>query len=288
MRRALGKGLEALFPETGPAMAPVRSAHLIPTSEIRPNSYQPRQFMDAGALADLAESIRQNGIIQPLVVRRVDGGFELIAGERRWRAAQQAGIAEVSAVVREATDAESFELALVENIQRQDLSPLEEAEAYHRMMDEFDLTQDQIAARVGKSRATVANMLRLLTLPDQVKQEIASGNITMGHARALLAAQGTARQVALAGDIVDKKLSVREVERITSTPSKKRKKAGGTGRDVNLCALEEELCGVLGTRVKLQTRGRGGVIEIHYHSEEALDRLVDQLRGSELQQSNAL
>lgn len=288
MRRALGKGLEALFPESAsPNTAPL-AERTVPISEIRPNRHQPRQAISAEALADLAESIRQNGIIQPLILRRVEDGYELIAGERRWRAAREAGLDRVSAVVREATDAESFQLALIENVQREDLSPLEEAEAYRRMLEEFGLTQEQVASRVGKSRATVANMLRLLTLPPEVKEEIAGGKLTMGHARALLAADGASRQVALAGDIVDRGLSVRDVERLASATSTKKKKAKAGTRDVHVRALEEELCGVLGTRVRLLPRGRGGVMEIHYHSNEALDRLVHQLRRSDSQHSNAL
>jgi ParB family chromosome partitioning protein len=287
MRRALGKGLEALFPESvsSPNAAP-QTERTVPISEIRPNRRQPRQAISPEALADLAESIRQNGVIQPLILRRVDDGYELIAGERRWRAAREAGLDRVAAVVREASDAESFQLALIENVQREDLSPLEEAEAYRRMVEEFGLTQDQVASRVGKSRATVANVLRLLTLPAEVKDEIVGGKITMGHARALLAADGAGRQVALAGEIVDRGLSVRDVERLTSATSKK--KRAKTGLDLHVRALEEELCGILGTRVRLLPRGRGGVMEIHYHSNDALNRLVDQLRRSDSQHSNVL
>lgn len=288
MRRALGKGLEALFPESvsSPNAAP-QTERTVPISEIRPNRHQPRQGISPEALADLAESIRQNGVIQPLILRRVDDGYELIAGERRWRAAREAGLDRVAAVVREASDAESFQLALIENVQREDLSPLEEAEAYRRMVEEFGLTQDQVASRVGKNRATVANMLRLLTLPAEVKDEIVGGKLTMGHARALLAADGARRQVALAGEIVDRGLSVRDVERLTSVTSKKKSAKTGT-LDLHVRALEEELCGILGTRVRLLPRGRGGVMEIHYHSNDALNRLVDQLRRSDSQHSNVL
>ena len=173
MRKALGKGLEALLPEASTGSAP--GERWILTEQIRPNRFQPRCRMDEEGLAELAESIRQKGVIQPLLVRRVEGGFELIAGERRWRAAQQAGLDRVAAVVREATDAESFELALIENLQREDLSPLEEAGAYRRMIDDFGLTQEEVAARIGKSRAAVANTLRLLGQPQEVKEFMGAG-----------------------------------------------------------------------------------------------------------------
>jgi ParB family chromosome partitioning protein len=285
MRKALGKGLEALFPEA--ATTPAPAERWIPTDQIHPNRSQPRQRIDEDALAELADSIRQHGIIQPLLVRRVDEGYELIAGERRWRAAQLAGLDRVAAVVREVTDSQSFELALIENIQRQDLSALEEAEAYRRMVEEFGLTQDEVAARVGKNRATVANMLRLLALPGEVKEQIAGGKLTMGHARALLAAPTAARQLALARDVITRGLSVRDTERLAAVPAY-RGQQRKAGKDVHVRAIEEELCALLGTRVRLLPRGRGGAIEIHYHSGDALERLLNYLRGQDLRQSNIL
>lgn len=289
MRRALGRGLGALLPDTSvvapPASAPATNGffdQLIATDEIRPNPSQPRQAIAERDLAGLVESIRQYGVIQPLLVRTVNGGYELIAGERRWRAAQQAGLDRVPVIVRETTDAESFELALIENLQRQDLSPLEEAEAYCRLMDEFGLTQEQVAERVGKSRATVANLVRLLGLPQEVKEQIAAGALTMGHARALLAVTTAARQIALARDIVERGISVREVERLASRPAAHRRQSKATGPDLHVRAVEEDLCRLLGTRVRLISRNRGGCIEISYHSADELERLLGFLRGREL------
>jgi ParB family chromosome partitioning protein len=285
MRKALGKGLEALLPEASTGSVP--GERWILTEQIRPNRFQPRCRIDEEGLAELAESIRQKGVIQPLLVRRVEGGFELIAGERRWRAAQQAGLDRVAAVVREATDAESFELALIENLQREDLSPLEEAGAYRRMTDDFGLTQEQVAARIGKSRAAVANTLRLLGLPQEVKEFMGAGKLTMGHARALLAASPASRQIALARDVVERGLSVRETERLAAVPQSRRQ-ARVVAVDVHVRALEEELCELLGTRVRLVPRGQGGAIEIHYHSADALERLLDFLRQRDLRESNVL
>jgi len=285
MRKALGKGLEALLPEATLTSGSVE--RLIATDQIRPSRLQPRHGIDEDGLAELAESIRQKGVIQPLLVRRVEDGFELIAGERRWRAAQKAGLDRVAAIVREATDAESFELALIENLQREDLSPLEEAGAYRRMIDDFGLTQEEVAARIGRSRATVANTLRLLGLPREIKDMIAAGKISMGHARALLAAVPASRQIALAKDVVDRGLSVRETERLAAAPSYKRRRKV-VALDVHVRALEEELCGLLGTRVRLIRRGEGGAIEIQYHSPEALERLLGFLRGRDFRESNAL
>jgi ParB family chromosome partitioning protein len=243
--------------------------------------------MDEDALAELVESIRQKGVIQPLLVRRVEGGFELIAGERRWRAAQKAGVDRVAAVIREATDAESFELALIENIQREDLSPLEEAGAYRRMIDDFGLTQEEVAARIGKSRVSVGNAVRLLGLPHDVKELLAAGKLTMGHARALLAASPAGRQIALAKDVVERGLSVRETERLAAVPAYKGQ-AKVVAVDIHVRALEQELCELLGTRVRLIPRGQGGAIEIHYHSADALERLLDFLRQRDLRESNVL
>jgi ParB family chromosome partitioning protein len=264
---------------------------LIPIDQIHPNPSQPRQSVAEDAITELAGSIRQHGVIQPVLVRTIPEGFELIAGERRWRAARRAGLEQIPAVVRESTDAESFELALIENLQRQDLSPLEEAGAYCRLIDEFDLTQDQLAARVGKSRATVANLIRLLGLPDEIKQHVDSGALTMGHARSILAVPTAAQQIALAREVVRKGLSVRDVERLAAaseSPHRKRPASPTALRDVHIKSLEDDLCRSLGTRVRLVARGRGGTIEITYHSPEELERLLGLLGEGRPQHSNAL
>lgn len=299
MRKALGRGLGALFPEgsRAPALGRIEAAaedgngashRLIPIDRIGPNPSQPRQSVAEDGIAELASSIRQHGVIQPVLVRTVAGGYELIAGERRWRAARLAGLDQIPAIVRETTDAESFELALIENLQRHDLSPLEEAGAFYRLMEEFGLTQDQLAARVGKSRAMVANLIRLLGLPDEIKQYIDSGALTMGHARAILAAPTAAHQIALAREVMRRGLSVRDIERLASDPQRSRRPSRSVTPDVHVKALEDDLCRSLGTRVRLVSRGRGGTIEIAYHSPEELERLLGFFGERELRDSNAL
>jgi ParB family chromosome partitioning protein len=261
---------------------------LVPVDRIVPNPAQPRQSIGDDGIAELASSIRRHGVIQPVLVRTLPHGFELIAGERRWRAARLAGLERIPAIIRESTDAESFELALIENLQRQDLSPLEEAGAYSRLIEEFGLTQDQLAARIGKSRSMVANLIRLLGLPDEVKHHIDSGALTMGHARAILGAPTAARQVALARETVSRGLSVRDVERLAVQSDRSRRPARTVETDVHVGSLQDELCRLLGTRVRLISRGRGGTIEITYHSPEELERLLGFFGERGLQDSNAL
>jgi ParB family chromosome partitioning protein len=291
MRKALGRGIEALFPGTGPQpVSPGAGERWIAVGEIRPNRYQPRRRFDDATIGELADSIRQKGVVQPLLVRQSDGGYELIAGERRLRAAQLAGLERVPVIVREATAAESFELALVENIQREDLSPLEEAEAYRRLLDEFELTQEMVAERVGKSRSAVANLLRLLTLPESVKEQIAAGVLSAGHARALLALPSAAQRLALAREIVSAGLSVRDAEgRVAArTPTSKGRSKASAPVNLHLRAVQDDLCRTLGTRVRIVPRGRGGSIEIEYYSAEELERLLTRLAGSDLRESNVL
>ena len=286
MRKALGRGLDALIPgagklaaqsepESGPSTNP--STVDIPIAQIRPNPRQPRAEFDDNALTELADSIRVQGVLQPVVVRRMpDGAFELIAGERRLRAAQRAGLEKVPATMREASDIESLELALVENLQRDDLSPLEEASAYQRLMEEFGHTQEEIAGRVGKSRPNIANTLRLLKLPEAIKRDLASGKLTAGHARVLLSVDGADAQLRAARQIQARRLSVREAEKIVAT--RREKAAIPQARDLHRQALEQELSAALGTRVRVQPRGRGGRIEIEYYSNEELAGLCDRLR----------
>jgi ParB family chromosome partitioning protein len=304
MRRALGRGIGNLFPGDSSAAAPATGAavralptadernggyqNTVPIDQINPNPAQPRKTIADDALGELAESIRLHGLLLPLLVRSMGRGYELVAGERRWRAAKVAGLTEVPVIIRESTDAESFELALIENVQRQDLTPLEEAHAYSRLMEEFGLTQEEVANRVGKKRATVANIVRLLALPDEVQAHIACGALSMGHARALLAARSAARQIALALEVVKRGISVREVERLAAAQGTARPGRKAAKPDVHVKALEDELCQILGTRVRLNHRSRGGSIEIVYHSAEELDRLVDLLRGRDERASNAL
>jgi ParB family transcriptional regulator, chromosome partitioning protein len=281
MRKALGRGLDALIPGAGRA-APAEGAPELPSADlsvaidkIRPNPRQPRTEFDEGALSELVSSISVQGIIQPLLVRRADDGdFELVAGERRLRAAERAGLTHVPVFVRDLSDGESLELALVENIQRDDLSPLEEAAAYQRLMNEFHHTQEDVAARVGKSRPAIANALRLLKLPEPIKNDLARGRLTAGHARVLLSIDDPDAQLRAAKQIQTRQMSVRDAEQLAAVRKASSRPAR---RDPNRGALERDLSSALGTRVRITPKGRGGRIEIEFYSPEELQGLVDRL-----------
>jgi len=285
MRKALGRGLEALLPTGGGTPSPAGSLQL-PLDGITPNPDQPRRHFLPDSLAELAASIRMHGLLQPVVVRRVPGGFQLIAGERRLRAARMAGLHEIPAVVRESDERDRMELALVENLQREDLPALDEAEAYRTLMEEYDLTQEEVAGRVGKSRPAVANALRLLGLPEEVKARLRAGEITASHARAVLSVAGTEAQVALAAEIAQRGLPKSEAERMAAAQrtrppvSRPRGSARGTAAgDPNWRAIAENLTRKLATRVRVIQRARGGTIEIEFYSPAELDRLIHQLGG---------
>jgi ParB family transcriptional regulator, chromosome partitioning protein len=277
-RRQLGRGLAALFGEAeGSVSADPAPQRRVPIELIRPGAFQPRRRFVEAELDALAQSIREKGIIQPLLVRPVAGeeaAFELIAGERRWRAAQRVGMHEVPVIVRPLTDSEVLEIALVENLQREDLSPVEEAEAYRRLMDEFGRTQAGLAEAVGKSRSHVANTLRLLSLPASVRHSLEDGELTAGHARALLGAPDPA---ALASEVVRRGLNVRATERLVqrrcAMPPPKPNR-----RDADTVALERELGVRLGLRVTLAAKKRGGTLSLHYATLDQLDRLLSLLR----------
>ena len=289
-RKALGKGLSALLPE-----APGGGSQTeVEIDRIDPNPYQPRQQIEESKLRELADSLSKQGLMQPVVVRRVGTRYQLIAGERRWRAASLAGFERVPVVVRQVPEEQLLELALVENIQREELNPIEEAGAYQRLIGELGWSQEQIAERVSKDRSTVANLLRLLKLPAVIRTAIAAQHLSPGHARPLLALQGADAQIALARQVVDKGLSVREVEqRVKSllsesgTPGKGKKKSATLRSEPNTRAAEDRLRQALGTRVRILRKGRSGTIELSYHSEEELGRLYEiLLRGARGKLSN--
>jgi ParB family chromosome partitioning protein len=282
-RPALGKGLSALIPDVPEAArtSPIE----VDIDRLAPNTFQPRSQVDETRLDELAQSIRSNGVIQPIVVRQTGERFEIIAGERRWRAAQRAGLQRVPIVVRELAPGREqalLELALIENIQREDLNPIDEALAYRRLADQFHLRQEDIAEAVGKDRASVANHLRLLRLPDDVRAEVGAGRLSMGHARALLALPNEADQRRIAHDVIARGLSVRETETLV-------KQIGADGSpapagpprskptDVHTRAAEERLRLALGTRVRIVRKGKAGRIEIDFNSEDELIRLYEQL-----------
>ena len=277
---ALGKGLSALIPD---APEPQPAALEVDVDRLAPNIFQPRAHADDSRLEDLARSIKSNGVIQPIVVRRTGDRYQIIAGERRWRAAKIAGLARVPIVVREVAPGQEhslLEMALIENIQREDLNPIEEALAYRRLADDFHLRQDDIAEAVGKDRATVANTLRLLRLPDEVRAEVASGTLSMGHARALLALPTEADQRRVARDVIVRSLSVRETESLVKTIVDSAPPAPAAPPrpvDVHTRAAEERLHLALGTRVRIVRKGKKGRIEIDFVSEEELIRIYEQL-----------
>lgn len=282
-RKALGRGLEALIPEAPPQRAPeagpgrADGVGEVDIDAIRPNPYQPRTVFDAGALQELAESIRENGLIQPLVVRETAAGaFELIAGERRFLAAKQAGLTRVPVVLRQASRREMLEVALIENLQREDLNPLEEAEAYQRLATEFGLTQEEIAKRVGKSRTAVTNALRLLSLEDAFRDLLSQGRLSAGHARALLALPPGDARKRLAKEIVDQGMSVRQAEaRVNGSGPRAAKPAAKRRSHPALDAWEGRLRDHFGTQVRIAGGLAKGRVEIHYFSGEDLERILE-------------
>jgi ParB family chromosome partitioning protein len=289
-RNALGKGLSALIPDA-PLPPPSADAPVaeLDVDALAPNDLQPRRQMDDARLEELTASIRSHGVIQPIVVRKTGDGFRIIAGERRWRAAKRAGLTRVPVVFKdvgaEQTSQTLLELALIENIQREDLNPIDEAKAYRRLVDEFHLTQDAVASAVGKDRATIANTLRLLKLPPEVQNDVASFTLSMGHARALLALPADAVQLQAAREIKTRGLSVRETEALVKSALEGREIGAPTPRqakasaapDVHTRAAEDKLKMQLGTRVRIVRKARGGRIEIDFTSEDELIRIYDAL-----------
>ena len=287
-RPALGKGLSALIPDV-PEPVTRSAVAEVDIDLLAPNDQQPRLQMDEGKLEELAQSIRANGIIQPILVRHAGQTYRIIAGERRWRAAQRAGLLKVPVVVREVPEDSAqqlLELALIENIQRENLNPIDEALAYQRLAEEFALTQEQIAAAVGKDRSSVANLLRLLKLPQEVRADVVSGALSMGHARALLALPDAAAQRHAAREVIARGLSVRDAEALVKRLSNP-KTAGGAASpkaehrsDVHTRAAEDRMRFALGTKVRILRRGQGGTIEVDFGSENELNRLYEFITSS--------
>jgi ParB family chromosome partitioning protein len=282
-RPALGKGLSALIPDA-PEPVVKSGPTEVDVDLISPNEYQPRLRQDDARLDELAQSIKANGVIQPIVVRKAEGGYRIIAGERRWRAAQRAGLLRVPVYVKEVAagkDAQLLEMALVENIQREDLNPIDEAAAYEKLSTDFHMTQEEIAAAVGKDRSSVANHLRLLKLPQEVRAEVAGGRLSMGHARALLAVADEAGQRQVAREVIAQNLSVRETETLVKRLGQPAPaaRAAAAGNDVNTRAAEERLRLTLGTRVRIVRRGKAGKIEVDFTNEDELQRLFERLMG---------
>lgn len=282
-KKGLGKGLGALIPGIDPTERERQGVVELEIGQIKPNPDQPRKEFDEVRLEELALSIKEHGIVQPVIVRKVGDGYELVAGERRWRAAQLAGLTKVPALVREFTEAERMEIALIENLQREDLNPLEEAEAYRALMDAFGLTQEALAKRLGRSRSQVANTLRLLQLPDRVQEEIRAGRLSMGHAKVLGGVEDPAELVALAEKVVSEGLSVRELEELLR-PRERRERPRAKVRaklPPDLAAVERRLREQLGTPVKLHWSGERGRVEITFFGEEGLNRLLEALGMSQ-------
>jgi len=283
-KMALGKGLGALIPDIETEQENKKEYFYCDTDLIRPNRFQPRRRFTDEDLAELAESIKSQGILQPLLVRQDETGYELITGERRLRAAKRAGLTQVPVLIKRVNDDKLLEMAIVENIQREDLNPIEEAEAYHRLITQLKLTQDQASARVGKSRSAVANFLRLRQLPDQIKAGITDGTLSMGHARALLGAETSTQQLAAWRSVVSKKLSVRETEaliRRLKVEKKKPRASENRSEQIHLSRLAEDLSRHFGTKIMIKKHGQKGKVEIEFYSNDDLDRLIHRLRQTD-------
>jgi ParB family chromosome partitioning protein len=277
-KHGLGKGLGALIPGADLTRPSVQE---LPLADLELNPFQPRRHFNEAALGELASTIREHGILTPVVVRRVADGFQIIAGERRVRAARLAGLTHVPTIVREASDSQALQMALVENLQREDLNPLEAAEAYQKLVGEFGLTQEELAGRLGRDRSSVANSLRLLRLPKRIRDDVAEGTLSEGHARALLGLEKTADQLKARDEVVRRGLNVRATEALVRRLRRPDiKNVRGPSQDPNLSALEDQLRTTLGTKVRIVADGKGGTLQITYFSGDDLARIADIILGS--------
>jgi len=274
-RRALGKGISALIPER--EVAREEKIIYVTSDEIRPNPFQPREDFDEASIAELAQSIKEKGLIQPLLVRRKGESFELIAGERRLRASKLLNLKEIPIIVREVNDEDSLELALIENIQREKLNPIEEAHAFQYLMEKFKLTQEKISEAVGKSRVTITNTLRLLKLPQEIQAEMKKGRISFAHGRALLEIEDVNRQRRLVQDIIAKGLSVRELENLLRAHRPTKRRMNKRHDDIHMLAIEEKIQQLLGTKARITKRKKGGHITIDFYSPDDLERIITRL-----------
>jgi len=282
-RIALGKGLGALIPELRQEES--KTILSCGIEEIVPNRSQPRKHFDESKLQELAESIKEKGILEPLIVRRMDQGYELIVGERRWRAAQKAGLKEIPVLVKEVEGPDAMEISLIENLQREDLNPIEEAEAFKRLTEEFRISQGELSTRIGKDRTTITNALRLLKLPTEIKNQLLQNRITAGHARAILGVETKEKQKELCALIIKKGLSVREAEAIAKRWSERPKRRTAPARrgelESQLNSLQDSLRRYLGTKVRITQNEKRGKIEIEYYSPDDLERIVEAILGNE-------
>ena len=286
-RRGLGMGLGALFESSNPVETVPANNQMsgnaisdIDVNDIKPNSNQPRKNFDEEKIQDLADSITEHGIIQPLIVRKSKVGYEIVAGERRYRAARKANLRKVPCIVREFSDEENMLIAIIENMQREDLDPIEEAEGLNQMIKVYGLTQEEVSKNIGKSRPYISNTLRLLSLPEEVKEMLRKGELSSGHARSILAISGDAKRISLAKRIVSEGLSVRESEKIASGKIVKTARPKPRPKNREIAWVEEELKEIFGTKVNIVANSKGGTIELEYYSVEELNRLIEMLRNA--------
>ncbi len=281
--KGLGKGLGALLQSADPISEEIKGSVInLKINDISPNREQPRKMFDQDKLSELAASIRENGVIQPIIVCRSEKGYQIVTGERRWRAARMAGLTTIPAIIRELTDVQILQQALIENIQRQDLNPLEEAAAFERLIKEYGMTQEKLSSVIGRSRSAIANTIRLLNLPDDIKSMVQNESISAGHARALLSLNEADKQSKAAQTIMNKNLSVRETEQLVKSlnqPTKKKKDKPDPAYVMSVRDVEERLTRSLGTKVKLKDRQGKGTIQIEYYTKEDLERLIDLLEN---------
>jgi len=284
-RKTLGKGLNALFPDIDLLMEEGKKEDGVFNCDIdaiRPNPYQPRKSFDATKIEELAESIRSTGIIQPLIVRKSSPGYELIAGERRWKAAFKAGLKKVPVIIKDVSDDEVLKLSLIENLQREDLNPIEEADAYLRLIEEFNLSQESLAKIVGKDRSTITNTLRLLKLPEEIKKDVASGKISSGHARAILSLDTNNKRYKLYQEIIKRDLSVRKTEELVKKMRGEKPSASRQEEDPLINSIREKLQRILGTQVRIVRKGEKGKIEISFFSNKDFERILEIIQGGNL------
>lgn len=289
--RGLGRGLDALFADQAPVAQPKEetvekkaaddAVVYIDINDIKPNKNQPRKVFDDEKIAELAASITEHGIIQPLVVRKKENGYEIVAGERRWRASRKAELKEVPCLIREFTDEENMLIAIIENMQREDLNPIEEAEGIHQMIKTYGLTQEEVSKSVSKSRPYITNALRLLKLPDEIQSLVSEGMLTTGHARALISVEDRKLQADLCRKIIDEGLSVRKIEELVAQAGKPQKKPAKKAKSADALHIERELKDIFGTKVTINQKGKKGTIQLEYYSMDELNRLIELLKTVE-------